>query len=248
MITQELHKLPNEDRLMQKRFTVSEAARVTGVARTTIQRAIRTGRLPQGADRRIAREDLSSAGFHLLSDSAAVKAHIQQLTNENQQLQEEKSRLIQLLDHQDALLRTHGNADSPVRQIDLPTRPDIQTPYDVNAIPPIGRLPTEEDDRITPSSRQYVLAVQLFPDATDALHEPRQAWLMSAWSSVVLEGLEDEAVSPLRQRPMTIDLPLIAESDEMSFTLNQYRSSEGLPTRVYGWSRFAYPCPDEESG
>jgi hypothetical protein len=39
---------------MQKRFTVREAARATGVARTTIQRAVRTGGLIKGKDGLIA--------------------------------------------------------------------------------------------------------------------------------------------------------------------------------------------------
>jgi hypothetical protein len=134
------------------------------------------------------------------------------LTNKNQQLQEEKSQLIRSLEHQDALLRTRGNADSPVRQIRLPTMPDTHTTYDTKAVPPAVRLPTDEHHRLTPLARQYILAVLLFPDASNSFNEARQAWLKAEWASIVSELIEDAAASPLRHHPINIDLSLIAEA------------------------------------
>ena len=47
------------------KLTISEAARVAGVARSTLQRALRSGRLSADADHRIDTTELLRAGFTL---------------------------------------------------------------------------------------------------------------------------------------------------------------------------------------
>jgi hypothetical protein len=73
-------------------------------------------------------------------------------------------------------------------------------------------LPTDEHHRLTPLARQYILAVLLFPDASNSLNEARQVWLKAEWASIVSELIEDAAASPLRHYPINIDLSLIAEA------------------------------------
>jgi flagellar motor protein MotB len=58
------------------KLTISEAARACGVARTTLQRAIRTGRLSLDAEHQVDTSELLRAGFQV--DAAVLHAAMQQ--------------------------------------------------------------------------------------------------------------------------------------------------------------------------
>jgi hypothetical protein len=65
------------------KLTLSEAARACNVARTTIQRAVKTGRLALDAEHRIDTADLLRVGYQL--DAAVLHAASQQATMHTQQ-------------------------------------------------------------------------------------------------------------------------------------------------------------------
>ena len=58
------------------KLTLSEAARACNVARTTIQRAVKTGRLSLDAEHRVDTADLLHVGYH--PDAAVLHAASQQ--------------------------------------------------------------------------------------------------------------------------------------------------------------------------
>jgi hypothetical protein len=65
------------------KLTLSEAARACNVARTTIQRAVKTGRLSLDAEHRVDTAELLRIGYQL--DAAALHAAAQQVTAHTQQ-------------------------------------------------------------------------------------------------------------------------------------------------------------------
>jgi hypothetical protein len=65
------------------KLTISEAARACNVARTTIQRAVKTGRLSLDAEHRVDTAELLRIGYQL--DAAALHAAAQQVTALTQQ-------------------------------------------------------------------------------------------------------------------------------------------------------------------
>jgi len=65
------------------KLTLSEAARACNVARTTIQRAVKTGRLSLDAEHRVDTSELLRVGFQL--DAAVLHAASQQSTADTQQ-------------------------------------------------------------------------------------------------------------------------------------------------------------------
>src|SRR5215475_12225290 len=65
------------------KLTLSEAARACNVARTTIQRAVKTGRLSLDAEHRIDTAELLRVGYQL--DAAVLHAATQQSSMQTQQ-------------------------------------------------------------------------------------------------------------------------------------------------------------------
>jgi hypothetical protein len=65
------------------KLTLSEAARACNVARTTIQRAVKTGRVSLDAEHRVDTAELLRVGYQL--DAAALHAASQQTTADTQQ-------------------------------------------------------------------------------------------------------------------------------------------------------------------
>ena len=65
------------------KLTISEAARACNVARTTVQRAVKTGRLSLDAEHRVDTSELLRVGFHL--DAAVLHAASQQVAADTQQ-------------------------------------------------------------------------------------------------------------------------------------------------------------------
>ena len=65
------------------KLTLSEAARACNVARTTIQRAVKTGRLSLDAEHRIDTAELLRVGYQL--DAAVLHAATQQFSMQTQQ-------------------------------------------------------------------------------------------------------------------------------------------------------------------
>src|SRR5215475_1988243 len=70
-------------RLRMAKLTLSEAARACNVARTTIQRAVKTGRISLDAEHRIDTAELLRVGYQL--DAAVLHAATQQSTMQTQQ-------------------------------------------------------------------------------------------------------------------------------------------------------------------
>lgn len=156
------------------RVTISEAARATGVARTTIQRAIQQGRLPRGKEGLVALVDLANAGFRLLNDSEVVETLIRrnaELEIENTRLRAENDSSMQSLKGLEALAYRQSNNREQGRHLDLMPRPDAQIIYSVDAAPPTIVLPIEDDGGLHPFARQCVLAALLFPHGMAACHE-----------------------------------------------------------------------------
>src|SRR5207249_3092009 len=75
--------LSMDEALSMATLTVSEAARACNVAHTTIQRAVKTGRLSLDAEHRVDTAELLRVGYHL--DAAVLHAASQQSTGETQQ-------------------------------------------------------------------------------------------------------------------------------------------------------------------
>src|SRR5262249_13951163 len=69
--------------LCMANLTLSEAARACGVARTTIQRAVKTGRLSLDAEHQVDTAELLRAGYQL--DAAVLHAVSQHLPTTTQQ-------------------------------------------------------------------------------------------------------------------------------------------------------------------
>ena len=80
------------------KLTLSEAARACGVARTTLQRAIPTGRLALDAEHRVEISALLRTGYQV----DAAQQELLLLRRENERLQQERAQLVQQVE----MLRT----------------------------------------------------------------------------------------------------------------------------------------------
>ena len=94
------------------KLTLSEAARACNVARTTIQRAVKTGRISLDAEHRVDTAELLRIGYQL--DAAALHAATQQFPMQTpQQLTQAQQMLHEMQHRYDRLLEAPRTAPLP---------------------------------------------------------------------------------------------------------------------------------------
>jgi hypothetical protein len=106
------------------KLTLSEAARACNVARTTIQRAVKTGRLSLDAEHRIDTAELLRVGYQL--DAAVLHAASQQSPMQTQQQLTHAQQMLHEMQHRYDRLLAAPNSSQPVRP-ELSSHPEPRT-------------------------------------------------------------------------------------------------------------------------
>jgi len=101
---------PTPARPQGQSFTISDAARLCGVSRTTLQRAVRTGRLRLNADHRLERGELIHAGYLSLGSQDPDEI-LEQPGGKS------TNRLDQLSAQMDDLLKQHREMGAELKRI-----------------------------------------------------------------------------------------------------------------------------------
>jgi hypothetical protein len=186
------------------KLTLSAAARACGVARTTLQRAVRAGRLSLDAEHQVDTSELLRAGYQV--DAAALHAAMQQtpavtpqnaaplrssapqpgavqqeihlLRRENEMLQQERDRLVQQME---MLLTLHHTTQQHLTQAQQMLH-EVQHRYDRLLEAPKLSTPAE----VPRPSRPNAISGQSIPQPPGAVHPvTKGAAIPPAWQQII---------------------------------------------------------------